>query len=283
MARSRWSSISRASPRPVDGGGPAFGAAVQRGDIAVAQRQAAAPAQQLGGFVDGEAQGGRRDLQQPPACAQPAQADFGGRARADHQHAAGRHDLDQLLHKVQRGRALQRLQVIQHERERLRRAAHLLQDALRQPWPGGRRSRPAPPGAARCGQAGQGGIEVDQQPFQVVVPRIQAQPRRSLLVRCAMRHVLLHQRGLAEAGRGTQQDHAGRAVLRHARDQVRPPDGGGVGHGRRQLGREHRRLRRWSASLGEVGKGVQCALLEGDAGSRGAEAGQQHMCCISNI
>ncbi|MCY1218547.1 hypothetical protein D9M68_442290 [compost metagenome] len=103
----------------VDRRGPALGAAVQRGDVVVAQRQAAAAAQQLGGLLQRKAQRGRRDLQQLAARTQAPQAQFRRGPGPGHQRAARWQRRDQLLQEVERGRAMQRFEIVQHDRERL--------------------------------------------------------------------------------------------------------------------------------------------------------------------
>ncbi|WP_167884563.1 hypothetical protein [Cupriavidus oxalaticus] len=57
-----------------------------------------------------------------------------------------------------------------------------------------------------------------------------------MVLRQAMRGVLLHQRGLAEAGGGAQHDHACRARFGHLRHQVRAVQHGRMRHRRGELG-----------------------------------------------
>ncbi|WP_167884562.1 hypothetical protein [Cupriavidus oxalaticus] len=105
--------------REVDRRGPALGAAVQRGDVGVAQRQGAAAAQQLGGLLQRKAQRRRRDLQQLAARAQAPQAQFRRGPGPGHQRAALWQSRDQLLQEVERWCAMQRFEIVQHDRERL--------------------------------------------------------------------------------------------------------------------------------------------------------------------
>ncbi len=102
---------------------PAFGLAVQRVDLGRpigvgARRARPAQRQELPRLVAREAQQLGVDLQQLAGHAQPAQAQLGQAARAQHQLAAARQLVDDLAHQAQHGGLGDQFEVIQEQRKR---------------------------------------------------------------------------------------------------------------------------------------------------------------------
>ncbi|MCY1305231.1 hypothetical protein D9M70_550250 [compost metagenome] len=106
---------------------PDLGTAVQAGNIAFAQAQLIPVTQKHAGLRHAEAQGIGTDLQQLAAGTDAPEPDGRRGARGDHQTAAGRQRGQYLLEQVEYGRTVDRLELIEQDREWLLAAAQLLQ------------------------------------------------------------------------------------------------------------------------------------------------------------
>ncbi len=177
-------------------------------------RQVAAIAEELVGFVQREPQSVGVDLEQLPACAQATETQVGQTARADHQLSTARQVVEDLPHEPEHRRILDHLEIIEEQRKGCRARGQRADDA--QCDVGGRRV--ALGASARDVLSGQPGHRFGQtieKAGRVVVGSVERQPGRidtALFEQCTA----LHHRGrLAEAGRCAHQHQASRLRIAH--------------------------------------------------------------------
>ena len=178
---------------------PALGLVVQLHDRLGRQRQVRAQLEVAFGLGEGEAQVLGVDVEQLAARAQPAEAEVGPRAHADHHAAAHGQVVDQFAHQRDHGAVLDALEVVeeQHVRRRVgREAPHQL----------GRRGR-----LGRVGREFRHGLaQAVHEARGVVVGRVEPEPRGGGARGLQPLAHLPHRGGLAEAGGRAHDDDAHR-------------------------------------------------------------------------
>ena len=239
---------------------PALGLAVQLRQHVGRQCLARALAEEGAGLVDVEAQPVGVDLHQLAARAQPAHAQVGQAARADHDAAAARQVVDDLAHQAQHRGLLHHLEVVEEQREgRVVRGqrGHRVEGRV------GRRLVHA--------QALHRLAQADQEARDVVVGPVEREPGGGHAVGLHALAALRHGRGLAEARGRAHQDQ----LHRRRRDLF-------ADRGAQHLRDDHGR--RVELGFQDAGRGGgHCGWLEeeGKGGSgpraRARRAGQR--CC----
>ncbi|MNO97605.1 hypothetical protein D3C76_893210 [compost metagenome] len=210
----------------VQAGDPAFGAAVQRVDLVVAQGQQALVMEKRLGFLVGEAQVGGPDFQQLAAGADAPQADARHRARGQRHHAAAGQRVEQLLDEVEHILVVDHLELVEQQSER-RLAGH---DQVQQVVA-------VPGGLVRPEQLAQAVAQRRDEALEIVVAGVQVDPDGGLALFQAVLAILLEQRGLAEAGGGADEDQPGRGGPVDLFDEPDPGQMAGAGGGRGVLDR----------------------------------------------
>ncbi|MCY1418164.1 hypothetical protein D9M71_337150 [compost metagenome] len=178
----------------IEPGDPAFGAAGQGVDVAVAEFEPALVEDVAAGFLPAEAQGVGGDLEQPAPGAQPAEIEPGHRSRGDGEGAVGGEGVQQVLDEFEHRWILDDLELVQQDGERPVPACDPLQQ---------RRRRTAVEGLVEEGL--QAFLQDPDEAVEVVVRGVQVAPQRLAALGDAMRVELLEQGGLAESGRGADQ------------------------------------------------------------------------------